>query len=361
MQAQKAGTRSAPGRSAWGKKETPSYQTLSRQLENDTLPCVMMLYGPENYLIRWIVSRIVDRYVPEETRLFNYTVIDGSRFSSARPVIEACEMLPMMCEKKVVLVDHFKRNSGLSPNQPAIDELASYLDSVPDTTLLIFTMSEQEDAGKGFSDAVKKAGRIYPFDRLDQPLLAGFLRKYLKQSGTSFTNDTVAAIIELSGYYDRESDYTLDDLKGDIEKLALYSSGTVTRSDVETIVLGNEETDGFAFTDALSEGNREEALRILSSMLSHGGNEFNILGLICAQFEVMMLIQEAREHGQNLSILEKELRLNNYRLRRLSRPASRFTASRLKQILIKAYEIDRNVKTGVMDARLGLELFIASV
>ena len=96
-------------------------------------------------------------------------------------------------------------------------------------------------------------------------------------------------------------------------------------------------------------------------MLSHGGNEFNILGLICSQFEVMMLIQETRERGQTLSFLEKELRINKYRLRRLSGPASRFTAAHLKQSLLKAYEIDRNVKTGRMDARLGLELFISAV
>jgi DNA polymerase-3 subunit delta len=361
MPYQKAGSRNAPARTGRGKASIPAYQILSEQLEKDRLPRVILMYGPENYLIRWMISRIAAQYVPEETRLFNYTVIDGSRYDSAQPVIEACEMLPFMCDRKVVLIDHFRRSGGLSPNQSAIDELAAYLDSVPDTTILIITMSEEEDAGKGFTDAVRKAGRIYPFTRLDQPVLAGFIRKYLRQAGAAFTNDTVAAIIELSGYYDRESVYTLDDIRGDIDKLALYSDGTITRNDVETIVLGNEETDGFAFTDALSEGNREEALRILSAMLSHGGNEFNILGLICSQFEVMMLIQETRERGQTLSFLEKELRINKYRLRRLSGPASRFTAAHLKQSLLKAYEIDRNVKTGRMDARLGLELFISAV
>ncbi len=222
-------------------------------------------------------------------------------------------------------------------------------------------MSEAEDAGGAFLDSAQKAGQAYQFDRLDRTMLAGFTKKYLKQAGAVFNNDTIAAIIELSGYFDRESDYTLNDLRSDIDKLALYSDGPITREDVETIVLGNEETDGFAFTDALSAGDKQEALRILSSMLSHGSNEFNILGLICSQFEVMMLIQETRENGRNPSFLESELRLNKYRIRRLSGPASRFTAVQLKRGLLKAYEIDRNVKTGVMDARLGLELFIAAV
>lgn len=343
------------------KPGAPGYQTLSRQLEAGSLPRVILLYGAEEYLIRWMISQITARYVPEETRFFNLTTFDGYRYDDARSVIEACEMLPMLSEKKVVLLEHFRKTGGQNPNQAAIDELAGYLANVPDTTLLIVTMSEAEDAGGAFLDSAQKAGQAYQFDRLDRTMLAGFTKKYLKQAGAVFNNDTIAAIIELSGYFDRESDYTLNDLRSDIDKLALYSDGPITREDVETIVLGNEETDGFAFTDALSAGDKQEALRILSSMLSHGSNEFNILGLICSQFEVMMLIQETRENGRNPSFLESELRLNKYRIRRLSGPASRFTAVQLKRGLLKAYEIDRNVKTGVMDARLGLELFIAAV
>ena len=348
-------------RTAGRNDSVSGYQSLIRQLETGSLPPVLLLYGPEDYLIRWIITRIIARYIPEETKLFNVTEFDGNRYSSVQPVLEACEMLPMLAEKRIVLLEHFRKTGGQNPNQSAINELADYLFTVPDTTILIFTMSEQEDAGKPFFEAVQKAGKVFHFNRLDRPTLKGFAKKYLKQAGASFTDETVSAIIELSGYYDRESDYTLDDLRSDIDKLALYSEGSIARNDVETIILGNEETDGFAFTDALSGGNKQESLRILSSMLSHGGSEFSILGLICSQFEVMMLIQEAKECGQPLSFLEKELKINSYRIRRLSGPASRFTAVQLKRGLLKAYEIDRNVKTGVMDARLGLELFIAAV
>lgn len=361
MPYQKTERQSGQRKSGRNYSGSPDYRTLTEQLKTDTLPRVLLLYGPESYLIRWVLTQITDRYVPPETGIFNHTVFSGHDYDSAQPVIEACEMIPMMAEKKVVTVNRLKKRGGVSPNQSAIDDLAAYLDSLPESTLLIITMENREDAGKEFADAVKKAGRIYHFGRLDESVFAGFTRKYLKQAGASFTNDTVLAIKELSGYYDRESDYTLDDLRGDIQKLAMYSSGIITREDVETIVLGNEETDGFAFTDALSAGDKQEALRILSSMLSHGSNEFNILGLICSQFEVMMLIQETKENRQAVSFLEKELRLNSYRIRRLSGPASRFTSSQLKRSLLKAYEIDRNVKTGVMDARLGLELFVTSV
>ena len=48
-------------------------------------------------------------------------------------------------------------------------------------------------------------------------------------------------------------------------------------------------------------------------------------------------------------------------MKKLSGAASKYSSDELKRILLRAYEIDRNVKTGVMDAKLGLEMFIADI
>ena len=75
----------------------------------------------------------------------------------------------------------------------------------------------------------------------------------------------------------------------------------------------------------------------------------------------MMLIRETAELGRPLSFLTSQLKINNYRVRLLSRPAARYSSDQLKEILKKAYEVDRNIKTGVMEAPLALELFVAGV
>lgn len=349
------------GQRRYGRQKEPDYKRIMDLLKKDSLPSLLLLYGPETYLIHWILEEIIQRYLPEEIRMFNYTVFDGRKYDASQPVIEACEMLPMMTEKRVVLLDHLILKSGKGANQQAVKELTDYLPSIPDSTLLIVTMDEQSDAGKPFSDAAAKKGLCGLIGRLDEKTFRGFIKKYLKQAGAVFTEETIQSIHDLSGYFDRETDYTLYDLRSDIEKLALYGNKTVTPKDAETILLGNEETSGFALTDALSDGRKQEAFRILSSILSKDNKEFQILGLICSHFEVMMLIRETLDSGLNPQILEKDLKINAYRIKRLKEPAQRFTTAHLKRCLLKAYEIDRNVKTGVMDPRLGLEMFIAAV
>ena len=341
---------------AWNKNTTPGYETALEDLKNDTMPSAVVLHGREDYLIRWMTGQIVSSYVEESVKMFDYADFDSMSLDSAQPVIDACEMLPVMSRRKVVRV------SDIGSKHPALKDLTEYVKNVPDTTILLFTMPDVSAAGKAFNDAVSSAGKIYDFSKLQPKTLRAFVRKYLKKGGVSFTPDIVELIIDISGYYDKDSDYTLDNLRSDIEKISLYASGSqVTAEDVEDIVLGNEEKYVFALTDAVNKGHKSDAIKILNSILSHGGDEFKLLGLLCSQYEIMMLMQESAEHRVNRSYLAGTLKINSRRMNMLSGPASRYTSRELKQILLKAYDIDRNVKLGVMDAKLGLEMFIAGI
>lgn len=331
------------------------FQLVQEELKKGTLPNVILLYGTEEYLMRWVTEQIADRYVQEAVRMLDFTEIEGYRLSSAAGIMEACEMLPMMSEKRVVRV------TDLNPKCDDLDLLSDFLSRVPDTTILIFSQEEKGRLGKGFGQALAKAGKAYDISRVDRRTLGGFIRKYLKQEGVAFEPDAVDTLIEVSGYYDKDSGRTLSNIRADVAKVAAHSSGTVTAEDVSEAVMPNEERDVFAFTDALTAGDKARAMRMLKVLLSYGGSEFNILGMICSQFEIMMLIRETAELGRPISVLTKQLKFNEYRVRLLSRPAARYSSDQLKEILKKAYEVDRNIKTGVMEAPLALELFVAGV
>lgn len=338
-----------------GKEDPLDFKALQNELAEETLPRVILMHGTERYLMRWMTEQIVSRYVDETAGLFDYTAMEAFRLDTSAGIIDACEMMPMMSEKRVVCV------TDLNPKCRDLDVLAAYLPRVPDSTILIFIQEEAGRLGKEFSAAVRKAGRAYEFSTVDRRTLAGFIRKYFRQEGAAFQPEAVDALIDISGYYDKDSGRTLDNIRADVSKAAAHSSGTVTAEDVTEAVIPNEERDAFAFTDALTAGNKAEALKMLRILLSYGDSEFTVLGLICSQFEAMMMIREASEIGRPVSFLKDTLKLNQYRVSILSRPASRYTSAQLKEILMKAYEVDRNIKTGTMEAASALELFVAEV
>ena len=52
---------------------------------------------------------------------------------------------------------------------------------------------------------------------------------------------------------------------------------------------------------------------------------------------------------------------SEYRIKKLMPYVNRYSQDKLKQILSSAYETDRNIKTGLLDQQLALEMFAAGI
>ena len=333
--------------------EVHSFKRIQDQLKNDVLPDILLFYGREKYLVRWSVEQIKARYVDPSLEMFNFTKFEDSS-ATAGAIIDACETMPVMSEKRVVLVENadFSAEDG--------DELASYFSNFPETTVLIF-VSEAVDKRKKFYKAVQKAGDVYEFGPLAMPQLRSFVTKRLRASGKKFDPEVAGIIVETSGYYDKDSDYTIDNLVNDIEKVVSHSGDYISAEDVDSTVTGNVERDVFAFSEALASGRRGDAIGLLNILLTYGENVFKLLGLICSQFETMLLIKEMREAGYSTGQMHQQLGIHEYRIKKTMPQASKYSVERLRSILMKAYEVDRNIKSGLMEAEVALELLVAGV
>ena len=341
------------GYSGSKKTEPHSYKKIQAEIKADTLKNILLFYGRENYLIRWACGQIKKRYVVPAAEMFDFIKIDGIS-ADVGMIADACETLPMMSEKKVVLVEDFDESSGRG------DELAEYLKNFPDTTVLILVCGAPDKRKRLYKAAVKY-GSAYDYDKLDTPLLRSFISKRFRSAKKEFDPDLTSLFIELSGYYDRDSDYTLDNLVNDIEKTVAHSGSRITEADIENTIAGNVQRDIFAFTDALASGQKGEALRILSSLLEYGENVFKLLGLICSQYETILAVNEMRSDGMNLAQMRQVLGIHEFRIKKAFGPASKYDAAGLKRTLMKAYEADRNIKTGLTEPETALELFVAGV
>lgn len=353
------------------KKKAPAehaFRRIQADLKNDTLKNIMIFYGPEDHLIRWSADKVRERYVDPAVEMFDLMKLDGA-VCTAADIRSACETMPMMSEKRVVIVDDFnaggRRNSKADEEeddekQDKNDELIEYFSNFPESTVLILISREPDKRRKLFK-TIQKYGADYEFDRLDMTRLKAFITKHLRTGGKKFDMDVPAMIAEMSGYFDKESDYTIDNLINDISKIIDHSGDCITVEDVEETVAGNEARDVFAFSEALAAGRKGEALSLLTPLLSYGEKEFKLLGLICSQFETVLLVNEMRADGLTTSAMHDRTGIHEYRIKKSLPLAQRYTVSRLRHILMKAYEVDRNIKSGLSEPRTALELFVAMV
>lgn len=86
-----------------------------------------------------------------------------------------------------------------------------------------------------------------------------------------------------------------------------------------------------------------------------------IASLITGQLEIMLAGSELRGEGRSVPQIAKELKVNEFRVKKAMQAAGRYTEKDLRAILREALSIDNEIKTGYMSADLALEMFIAGI
>ncbi|HHU17545.1 MAG TPA: DNA polymerase III subunit delta [Clostridiales bacterium] len=344
-------------------KKEHAYKIIDREIKSHSVNNLLFFYGEEDFLIHWAVETIVKEYVNEACRELNFSRLDGNAVTFEQ-IRNNCETLPFISEKRVVLISDFKLIEGIKSrfiNEEEEKLLVSYLKQLPEHCILIIT-ADSADKRKRLYKAVLDQGSVYEFGKLDESSLISYITKRFRKSGKKAKPSVIAQIIETSGYYDKDTDYSLYNLENDIKKAIAYNDDIyIEPESVYNTISGNLDTDVFAMIDSLSQNRKEDAYHILHNLLSSGENEFKLLALLASQFEIVLAIKEMKEEGKSFLQMKEILGIHEYRIKKAAFFTNKYTISSLKKILMKIYNIDKSIKTGLLEPSLALEIFISEI
>lgn len=345
------------------KKEKHGFQVFSEDLKTGNIDKVLLMYGIEQYLVKWAVETLVKKYVNPAASAMDYIRLSGEQ-AKVSGVIEACETFSMFSERRIVWVRDFKpleSDSARGFAKDEIKELAAYAEKSNDRTILIFS-SEEIKQSAVLPSALKKNGKVYHFDRIDKAELKSFAAKRFRAAGAEITPAALNLLIEETGYFNKESDYSLFHFENDIKKIIAHAEGgRVCEEDVRSMVAGDMETFVFDMLDAITGNRKDRAFQILYNILYSGKDAFSIIGAIVSQFELLLSVKQLKDDGMALSAMHRKLGGSEYRIKKMIPYANRYSQSKLKETLSSIYQVDRQIKTGLLDSRTALELFIAGI
>lgn len=348
----------------WQQKEH-AYRRIQRDLEAGDLPGVLLMYGREQYLVDWAINRMVSKFINPATKTMDYTTIDeddlGDR-NISDAIISASETLPLFSDKRVIVVRTNKLFSAESGSE--VESLIYYIGDIPKTTLLIFR-SEEVNLKKKLVATIAKVGRSYEFDGLTREDLSSFISKRFKAAGMAVSNSVMRIIIEKTGYFNRDSNYTLYTLNNDVTKMISLTradgSTSVTETNVRQTIDGDLESSAIDFMNFLCVGEKERAFMLLNNILDGDNDAFALIAFMVSQFELLLGIRELIDVKVAPSIIQGQLNIPKWRYDKLRPYALRMSRDKIRDILKKIYEIDRNIKTGVLSGRIAIEMIIAEV
>lgn len=403
-----------------------SYKDFSRDLRKNAFHNVIVLYGKENFLMRWAVDQICNKYAGKKFRKENVMDLAGdeveipeiigmastpSMFGGQRVIV--VRNLPLLIhskkkKKKKEETEKIEEKEETTAEGEAIEETAEEKEEKPtkeeEKLLLEFAQGPKPKVDSDlkpiedpkplgylvlvldsqYSKEFTKNGKIddkkttafirkllnaassYDMDTLSRPDLVSFIGKRVKAAGKTMTSRQLNRLIDETGYFNKDSEYRLDDLANDLNKILTSGDGDNLEDDqIEDLVAGDEEKYVFDLMDALLSRDRKRAMTMTMQKLSTtqklDSEAFPLIGLLTSQLEMMYDALTMEENGISMQAMIQELGVKPYRFQKAYKMARRYSMDRLKELLILLYNCDRDVKNGNLSAELGLETFLLHV
>ena len=338
-----------------------NYKEALKQLKTNKIPSTYLLYGEEIYLRDNFLEELINAIVDEEFMDLNYHTIKGKDFNMGK-LIDACETLPFMAERKLILVkdfDGFQRGAK-NISETEEKELTNYLEKVPQTTCLVFVSYTTIDARKRLVKQAKKHGQVINFQKIS----GGELRKWIvdkfRGHGKDIASRELEYFLKNINYIGRNSRQNLFDIDNEIQKIISFmgEKNKVKLEDLQKIFTTSFQNDIFKLLDAMGQKHQREALKRLGHMVGQGEPIIKIGATLGNHIRNLLKVKLLLEEGYTSKIIASKLGIHPFVVRNCVNQGRVFTLGELEDLLKAFVEMDLSIKTGAMNEHIAMELFV---
>ena len=318
-------------------------QRLNQDIKQHTFQRVYCLYGEEEYLKRSYKNRLIEAISGEDT-------MNVSRFSEKEAeitaIIEAAETMPFFADYRLVDIE----NSGLFKREA--DKLVEYLDSVPETTVIIFGESQMDKRSRLYKK-VNSVGCAVELTKQSEKELQTWVLRILKQEGKQISGRAMELFLEMAGD-------SMENIRMELEKLISYMGERdgIMPEDVQAICTPQISGQIFDMIGAVAARRQQEALKLYYDLLTAKEPPMRILFLIARQFNQLLQVKEAAAKTRDKAAIAKACGLNPYVAGKMMSQAGNFSREVLLSYLEQCVQTEEDVKTGRLTDRLAVELLI---
>ena len=335
-----------------------SYKTIKDLIDKMKVPNCILLYGTEEYYIDDAVSLIKEKYVERDYESMNYMEFEKIE-NSFNEFYEFVTTFPFMSEKKVCVVKEagFLTSAG-SLNKKEEDKVIDIIDTIDSCIVIFLIKGGKADSRKKAVKKLKDKNAAFEFNRLSEVELSKYIVNEFKSHNLNINLQDADYIANNSGYLEYESSVSLYHVNNEIEKIASYkiNSKNITFEDIDLLLIKSIESNIFKLVDYICENSKEKAFEILDEMLLNNTPEQFIIHMITRQYRLLYQYVTLQKKGYSYNDIMNKMKIKNFVATKLSKQAKALSQDKIQHYMEKILEIDKKIKTGEIESRIGLEL-----
>lgn len=319
---------------------------------------IIFVYGPDTFRSREKLKELKNKFIKEiDPNGNDFNILLGQN-TSIKEINEKISTGSLFTKKKMTIIENIFENK----DKEIFPELVEYikknkLDSGDD--ILIFFDHDLEKLTvnqKKLFTFLKKQKYIFELPLLNNAQLNIWIKNKTAKEEIKIQLQVSQEIINLTGN-------DLWRINNDVNKLINYKKKEkeIKVEDVKELVSGDVDENIFALTDAISQKNKQLAIKLLEEQYEAGLSNEYIIFMLIRQLKILLQIKTELNKNLNADQIIQKLKLHPFIIKKGIIQARNFTILDLKNSLNRLIEIDFLSKTGQAKSKTLLNLFIVNI
>jgi DNA polymerase III subunit delta len=209
------------------------------------------------------LNGLIERMIPAGAQDLNLSLFEGRDFT-VDSLIESLETLPVLTERKVVIVRNasFLEAKGASLTEKEEGKLLAYMETPSPDACLIFYCRNKPDGRKKMVKSIKKIAHMEEFARLKEPELRQFIMEEVTAAGKKIDGAALKQFAASFDYFGNNASQNLRDVSNEIIKLNAYTGGsaTITSQQVQETSFAAFQNDVFLLIESFAHKRAAETM-----------------------------------------------------------------------------------------------------
>ncbi len=303
-----------------------------------------VLYGEDKALIKYELDNM----------LSNMNCSDIVRYdiqnSDLIDIIDDASTVGMFSDRKIIVLEDcyfLTANKTIA----SLEKLENYLEHYnPNNQLFFLVYNEKIDSRKKICKLLSKH-KVIEVKKGDSIDLSKYVKDYLEKDGYKILD--VKYFLNCVGS-------VLPNIQNELDKLMMYKidDKIISNDDIDKVCIFTSEEEIFSLMDAVVFKDNLRALKLLEEFLKRSYDEIQIIMLLASQFRFFFQVKRLLNKNKSEGEIAKVLEVNPYRVKFTVKKLYSYTEGMILDYIKRIAKMDHDIKLGIMDKKLALELFI---
>lgn len=308
-----------------------------------------ILYGEEHCLLQEAMQRIIKEELGtiDDMNLVTY----NAQTVTILDILDDAQTIPFFADKKVIIVNNANFLSGSNDTDIDTGPLEAYLKNPMPSTVLIFTGGFAKlDARKKIVKQMQKCCRVLQFAKLDEQAKLRYLQQEIKERKLTISNQALQLM-------DMRLPCDIGVIRHELDKLSLYGS-KIELEDVKALITRPLEEDVFQLVNAVVVKDLKKAFQMWQDLCVLNKDAIFLTAILSSQFRFLYQVKVLQKQGNSERDITSQLKAHPFRVKMAMKSVYALSADELLAILNQLATLDQKMKMGLIDKKLGFEMFL---